>query len=191
MTTFIHPDAIVDDEPAIPNGCRVWAWAHVMAGAVLGENCNIGEGSFVEKGAKLGKGCIVKNGVSIWDMVTAEDYVFFGPNCTLTNVFTPRADPRFKGAKNDWRPTLIKTGATIGAGATIVCGVTLGRHCMVGAGAVVTKDVGDHEIVVGVPAKKIGYACECGRRLDDELRCRHEPCGRRYCMKGGGIRAQS
>ncbi|MFC1460939.1 DapH/DapD/GlmU-related protein [Verrucomicrobiota bacterium] len=187
MSTFIHPDAIVDDEGCVPDGCRIWANAHVIKGAVLGEDCNIGEGAYIEKGVRLGKGCIVKNGVYIWEMVVAEDYVFFGPNCTLTNVFTPRAHPMFKGEHNDWRPTLIKEGATIGAGATVLCGVTLGRYCMIGAGAVVTRDVADHELVVGVPAKRIAYACECGRRLDDEFKCEHDPCRREYRMTDTGL----
>lgn len=187
MSAFIHPQAIVDDGVVIPDGCRIWAFAHIMQGAVLGEGCNIGEGVFIEKGARLGKGCIVKNGVSIWDRVTAEDYVFFGPNCALTNVFTPRANPLFKGANADWRSTLLRTGTTIGAGAVIVCGVTTGRHCLIGAGAVVTRDVLDHEIVVGVPASKIGYACECGRRLPADWRCARQSCGRVYRQTPDGL----
>lgn len=191
MSVSIDPRAIVDEGVVLPDGCRVWAFAHIRRGAVLGAECNVGEGAFIEGGARLGRGCVVKNGVYIWDRVVADDYVFFGPNCTLTNVFTPRAHPRYKGAQADWRPTYLREGVTVGAGAVVVCGVTVGRYALIGAGAVVTRNVGDQELVVGAPARRLGFVCECGRRLDARGRCPQASCGRAWRVTSDGVLGES
>jgi UDP-2-acetamido-3-amino-2,3-dideoxy-glucuronate N-acetyltransferase len=151
-----------------------------MKGAVVGADCNIGEGSFVETGAVLGSHCTVKNGVSVWDRVVCEDYVFLGPNVSLTNDFLPRAAFK-KDPETEFKSTLIREGASIGANATIVCGVTIGRHAMIGAGAVVTRDVADFALVVGTPAKPIGWVGRYGTRLElDES-------GHAGCAKTGDV----
>lgn len=171
---FAHEKAIVDSD-SIGNGTKIWAFSHVLKGAVIGENCNIGEGCFVETHAIIGNNCVIKNNISIWDLVTIEDDCFLGPNVVLTNVLNPRS--RFKRGVEGFTPTLIKKGATIGANATIVCGNTIGKHAFIGAGAVVTKDVPPYAVYVGNPAKKIGYACECGEKIDFSRPCE---CGLEY-----------
>jgi acetyltransferase-like isoleucine patch superfamily enzyme len=178
-SVFVHPLAACESDTVGPR-TRVWAFAHVMAGAVVGASCNICDHTFVEEGARLGNGVTLKNGVSVWTGVTLEDDVFVGPNAVFTNELRPRA----------WRdhadvvftPTLIRQGATLGANSTIVCGVTVGAHAFVGAGAVVTRDVPAHGFVVGNPAAQRGWVCVCSLPLDDELRCR---CGRRYRLRDG------
>jgi acetyltransferase-like isoleucine patch superfamily enzyme len=180
---FVHPKGL-NESAAVGDGTRIWAFAHVMDGAVVGENCNIGEGSFIEAGAVLGDWVTVKNGVSVWDLVTCEDHVFLGPHAVLTNDPIPRSHPDYKGRRDLWKPTRLREGATVGANATIVCGVTLGRWCYVGAGAVVTKDVPSHALVVGNPAKISGWVCRCGRKLDQALRC---ACGRSFVRAGDGV----
>src|SRR5262245_28447342 len=163
---FIHERALVETDE-IGGGTRVWAFAQVMSGARVGSDCNICGHAFIEHGAVVGDRVTVKNNVQVWDGVTIEDDVFLGPNATLTNDLTPRAT--IKKPREQLLKTVVRRGATIGANATIVCGVTVGEFAFVGAGAVVTKDVGPYSLVVGNPAKPIGWACECGGRLSDEL----------------------
>jgi UDP-2-acetamido-3-amino-2,3-dideoxy-glucuronate N-acetyltransferase len=179
----------INDSQTVGEGTRIWAWAHVMKGAKIGCNCNIGEGAYVEGGAVLGDYVTVKNGVCIWDLVTCEDYVFLGPNAVLTNDPVPRSHPDYKGHPEKWRPTLLRQGASVGANATIVCGLVLGPWCFVGAGAVVTHDVPAHALVAGNPARQIGWVCRCGRRLDEQLRC--GACGRAFAPEGPGLRPLS
>jgi acetyltransferase-like isoleucine patch superfamily enzyme len=176
-----HPQALVESEQ-IGDGTRIYAFAHVMPGAVIGRNCNIGDHVFIESGVVLGDNVTVKNGVSIWDQVHIADNVFLGPNAVLTNDRHPRRG-------DGWEPaeTWIEEGATVGANATIVCGVRLGRRCFVGAGAVVTRDVPAHGLVTGNPARRRGWVCHCGQ----PLRGRREPvrcgaCGRRYDLTAAG-----
>lgn len=157
---FKHPLALVESRSIGP-GTRVWAWAHVMDGARVGADCNIGEHCFIEKGAVLGDRVTVKNGVAVWDGVTVEDDVFLGPNVALTNDLRPRS----KVYHAEIIPTRLKRGASIGANATLLCGITVGEHAMVGAGAVVTRDVPAHGLVVGNPARLTGHVCVCGERL--------------------------
>ncbi len=178
---FVHERGICESD-TVGKGTRVWAFAHVMKGAMVGDGCNIGECSFVEAGAVVGNHCTIKNGVSVWDRVTLEDYVFLGPNAVLTNDLLPRC--RVKKTPDEFLPTLIKEGASIGANATIVCGVTIGRNALVGAGALVTRDVPDHALFVGVPGRQRGWVCECGRRLIPSERC---VCGKLYRLREGAI----
>ncbi len=182
---FVHPRGINDSE-TVGEGTRIWAFAHVMKGAVIGRHCNIGEGAYVEGKAVLGDYVTVKNGVCIWDLVTCEDFVFLGPNAVLTNDPFPRSHPDYKGRPEKWRPTLLREGASVGANATVVCGHTLGPWCFVGAGAVVTRDVPAHALVAGNPARHIGWVCRCAHPLDERLHC--PSCGRRFQQEGDGLR---
>lgn len=162
---FIHPTAIVDREASIGIGSRIWAYAHVMKEAKIGEDCNIGNYSFIESGVVLGDKCTVKNGVQVWEGVIAEDGVFMGPNCVFTNDLFPRSF--LKRPKSSWlQKTFLRQGASIGANATIVCGVTIGRFAFIAAGAVVTKDVPDYALVLGSPARFHAWICQCSKKLD-------------------------
>lgn len=189
---FAHPRALVDEGAKIGAHSRVWAHAHVMPGAVIGEHCNIGDFAFVESGAKLGNHVTVKNGVQIWEGVTAEDGVFLGPNCVFTNDLFPRTMHVVRRAKEEWLvPTLIREGASIGANATIVCGVTIGRYAFVAAGSVVTKDVPDYAIVLGCPARVHGWACLCGQKIafkGKSAKCKK--CGELYSKTGRTARVK-
>ena len=176
-SVYVHPMGLCEAEQ-VGDGTRIWAFAHVMKGAVVGSDCNIGEGAFVEGGAVLGDRVTVKNGVYIWDGVTVEEEVFLGPACVLTNRNRPRSQQGNQGPKAPWDPILIRQGASIGAGAILVCPVEIGRYALVGAGAVVTRDVPDHGLVKGNPARLAGWACVCGAALDRELKC--PECGRAF-----------
>jgi len=157
---YKHPLALVESR-AIGPGTRVWAWAHVMAGARVGADCNIGEHCFIESGVVLGDRVTVKNGVAVWQGVTAEDDVFLGPNAVLTNDLRPRSKVYHDGVKK----TLLKRGASVGANATLLCGITVGAYAMIGAGAVVTRDVPAQALVVGNPGRVVGRVCRCGAPL--------------------------
>jgi UDP-2-acetamido-3-amino-2,3-dideoxy-glucuronate N-acetyltransferase len=159
---FAHPQALVETEHVGP-GTRIWAFAHVLPGARIGAGCNICDHAFIETGAVLGNNVTVKNGVAIWCGVTVEDDVFLGPNCVLTNDPNPRAYIKKSGAALE--TTLIRANATVGANATILCGVTIGQHAFIGAGAVVLRTVADFALMVGNPARHIGWMCRCARRL--------------------------
>jgi len=166
---YAHPLALVETE-AIGPGTRVWAWAHVMSGARLGADCNIGEHCFIESGVVLGDRVTVKNGVAVWNGVEAEDDVFLGPNAVLTNDLRPRSKV-YRGAVQS---TLLKRGASVGANATLLCGITVGTYAMIGAGAVVTRNIPAHALVVGNPGRVVGHVCRCGARLkrrDGPMRC--------------------
>ena len=180
---FVHPQGI-NEADQVGDGTRIWAFAHVMKGARVGESCNIGEGSFIEGGAVVGNHVTIKNGVAVWDRVTVEDHVFVGPYAVFTNDRVPRSHPDYRTGPAGWEETTVRTGATIGANATIVCGVTLGAWSFVAAGAVVIRDVKEFAMVAGNPARWIGWVCKCGRRLPDDLRC---PCGLSYSARGEGI----
>jgi acetyltransferase-like isoleucine patch superfamily enzyme len=182
-SVFVHQFALCESE-SVGSRTRVWAFAHVAKGAVVGADCNLCDHVYVEAGAVIGDRVTVKNNVAVWAKVTVEDDVFLGPGAVLTNDLVPRA--AFKKGPEEFLPTLISRGATIGANATIVCGITIGRGAFVGAGSVVVGDVPDHALVVGNPAQRIGWICACGVRLALDLIC--AGCGRRYQEHAGGLR---
>ncbi|MCG3171082.1 MAG: UDP-2-acetamido-3-amino-2,3-dideoxy-D-glucuronate N-acetyltransferase [Pseudomonadales bacterium] len=159
----VHPSAIVDPGSAIGKGTRVWHWVHVCSGAIIGGNCVLGQGVYVGPGAIIGDNVKIQNNVSVFDGVILEDDVFCGPSMVFTNVINPRS---FVDRKQEFRTTRVMRGASLGANCTIVCGVTIGQFAMVGAGAVVTRDVGDFELVIGVPARRVGWVSRIGERLD-------------------------
>ncbi len=179
---FVHPHALVETEQ-IGEGTRVWAFAHVMKDAVIGAQCNICDHAFVESNVRIGDGVTIKNGVAVWDGVSLGDHVFVGPNAVFTNDLNPRAE--VKKSREDFVLTDVQEGATIGANATIVCGVTIGRYAFIGAGTVVLRNVPSYAMMVGNPARQIGYMCECGNRLKDSLEC---GCGNRFELSENGLR---
>jgi UDP-2-acetamido-3-amino-2,3-dideoxy-glucuronate N-acetyltransferase len=169
---FVHESSYVDAGAVIGAGTKIWHFCHVMGGAVIGERCSLGQNVVVMPGTRLGNNVKVQNNVSIYEGVTLEDDVFCGPSCVFTNVTNPRSHlPR----RHEFRPTLVRRGTSIGANATIVCGVTLGEYAFIGAGAVVTSDVPAYALMVGVPARRVGWICQCGERL--QLRDRAAECG--------------
>jgi len=171
---YKHPNAIVESKN-IGDKTRIWPFSHICKGAYVGKDCNIGECCYVESGVKIGNKVTIKNGVSLWEGVIIEDDVFIGPNAVFTNDLLPRSKKPYKITK-----TVLKKGATISANATIVCNVTIGKYAMVGAGAVVTKDVSDHELVYGIPAVFKGYVCECGKGLKITKKQSACSCGLKY-----------
>lgn len=179
MGYFVHESSYIDENVTIGENTKIWHFCHIQSGAVIGENCNLGQNVNIARNVKIGKGVKIQNNVSVYECVELEDYVFCGPSCVFTNDYTPRAE--YKTGVEGYRKTIVKRGATIGANATIVCGNTIGRYALVGAGAVVTKDVAGYALVAGVPAKQIGWVCECGNILSDSYRC--EQCERQYIVK--------
>ena len=162
MAVTIHPTAIVDDGAVIGDGSRIWHWVHISSGARIGERCSFGQNVYVGNQVVIGHNCKVQNNVSIYDNVTLEDDVFCGPSMVFTNVYNPRAAV---SRKDDFRDTMVRRGATLGANCTIVCGVTIGAFAFVGAGAVVNHDVKPYALMVGVPARQVGWMSEHGERL--------------------------
>ena len=160
----LHPTAIVDEGAQIGRGTRVWHWVHICGGAKIGDSCSFGQNVFVGNDVVIGNNVKVQNNVSIYDAVTLEDDVFCGPSMVFTNVYNPRSAIE---RKDEYQKTVVKKGATIGANATIVCGVTLGNHCFIAAGAVITKDVLPYALVAGVPARQIGWMNEKGERVEE------------------------
>ncbi|MFO0695680.1 MAG: DapH/DapD/GlmU-related protein [Polyangiales bacterium] len=180
MSTYVHPTAIVDEDVVLGEGTKVWHFVHVSKGARLGDRCILGQNVFIGPGVVLGRGVKIQNNVAVYAGVEVGDEVFLGPSCVFTNVMNPRAHVE---RKDEFRRTRVGRGATIGANATIVCGHDLGEYCFVGAGAVVTREVAPHALVVGTPARRIGWMCRCGERLPDsgrEVCC--DRCGDRYAI---------
>lgn len=178
MTWWAHETSLIGEKAEIGDDTRIWQFCNVMDGAKIGRKCNLGQNVFVEQGVKLGNGVKVKNNISLYTGLICEDDVFLGPNCVFTNVRNPRS---FINRKTEFKETYIERGATIGANATIVCGNRIGKYAMIGAGTVVTKDVGAYELVLGNPARKYGYVCICGERLKlekEQGECKQ--CHRRY-----------
>jgi UDP-2-acetamido-3-amino-2,3-dideoxy-glucuronate N-acetyltransferase len=182
---FVHESAYVDEGATIGAGTKVWHFCHVLGGAVIGERCSLGQNVVVMNGTRVGNNVKVQNNVSIYEGVELEDDVFCGPSMVFTNVLNPRAHV---SRKHEYRKTLVRRGATIGANATIVCGTTLGEFAFVGAGAVIADDVQDYALMVGVPARRIGWMCQCGERLPDSGEGTCAVCGSTYVPTGEGIR---
>lgn len=175
---FVHPSSCIDESVSIGEGVKIWHFSHILKNSKIGKNCIIGQNVSIGPDVVIGNSCKIQNNVSIYKGVTLEDEVFCAPSCVFTNVYNPRA---FIERKNEFLPTLVRRGATIGANATIVCGVTIGSYALIGAGAVVKMDVPDYALVVGVPARQIGWACKCGVTLKQKgniARC--EACGAAY-----------
>lgn len=191
MNYTVHPSAIVDDGAQIGAGSRVWHFAHVCAGARIGQGVSLGQNVFVGNQVVIGNQCKVQNNVSVYDNVTLEDGVFCGPSMVFTNVYNPRA---LVERKNEYRHTLIKKGATLGANCTIVCGTTVGEYAFVGAGAVVQKDVKPYALMVGVPARQVGWMSQHGEKLDLPLTGNGQAVcpttGVRYTLQNGALTAE-
>ena len=182
---FVHESSFVDPGAIIGPGTKIWHFCHVMPGAIIGERCSLGQNVVVMSGGRIGNEVKIQNNVSVYEGVTLEDQVFCGPSCVFTNVINPRSEVSRRDA---YQPTLVRRGATIGANATIVCGATIGEYAFIGAGAVVRGEVPSYALMVGVPARRIGWACRCGVRLgveDGRATCRE--CGRRYQESGGRL----
>jgi UDP-2-acetamido-3-amino-2,3-dideoxy-glucuronate N-acetyltransferase len=179
---FAHPTAVIDQPCQIGDGTKIWHFSHIMERAVLGPGCNLGQNVVISPGVRLGKNVKVQNNVSIYTGVELEDDVFCGPSMVFTNVLNPRSHIN---RRNEYQKTLVKRGATIGANSTVVCGTTVGRYAFVAAGAVVTRNVPDYALMMGVPAKQVGWVCSCGIRLLNGSRvmvCKS--CGKTYQIAG-------
>jgi UDP-2-acetamido-3-amino-2,3-dideoxy-glucuronate N-acetyltransferase len=183
---FVHASSFVDPGAVIGKGTKIWHFSHVMSGAVIGAGCNLGQNVVVMPGTRIGDNVKIQNNVSVYEGVTLEDDVFCGPSCVFTNVLNPRSHV---SRKHEYQPTLVRRGATIGANATVVCGTTLGEYCFIGAGAVVAADVPAFGLMLGVPARRVGWMCQCGVRLEvtgGSARC--ASCGAGYREEGAVLR---
>lgn len=181
---YVHSSSVIDDDVDIGTGTKIWHFCHIQSNARIGNNCSLGQNVNVSNNVRIGNGCKIQNNVSLYEGVELEDYVFCGPSCVFTNDLTPRAKYP-KGAKG-YKKTIVKEGASIGANATIVCGHTIGSWSLIGAGAVVTSDVPNHALVVGIPAKIKGWVCECGNLLDSSYKCKL--CRRKYKKSQHGLK---
>lgn len=183
MTYFVHESSYVDDNVVIGEGTKVWHFTHVHSGVIIGDKCSLGQNVNVGNNVKIGNGVKIQNNVSVYEGVELEDYVFCGPSMVFTNDLTPRS--KYPKGPSGYRNTLVQYGASIGANATVVCGNTIGKWAMVASGAVVTKDVKDYALVAGIPARQIGWVCECGSRLQRELKC--EECKRKFSLEDANL----
>jgi UDP-2-acetamido-3-amino-2,3-dideoxy-glucuronate N-acetyltransferase len=189
MDYFVHESSYVDEGAVIGSGTKIWHFCHIMSKAQIGERCNIGQNVLVADGVQIGNNVKIQNNVSLYSGVQVEDDVFLGPSMVFTNVINPRSHV---SRKNEYKATLIKKGVSIGANATIVCGVTLGKYCFIGAGAVVTRDVPDYALLYGNPARIRGWMCQCGTRLEFSSDGKNETavckeCGDRYMKNENSV----
>lgn len=183
MKYFVHESAYVDENVEIGEGSKIWHFTHILSQTIIGKNCVLGQNVVVGPEVKIGNNCKIQNNVSVYKGVELEDDVFCGPSMVFTNVINPRA---FIEKKSEFRKTLLKKGCSIGANATIVCGVTIGRFALIGAGSVITKDVPDYALLTGVPGRQTGWVCECGEVLrDSSLQC--AVCGKVYVVGEKGL----
>ncbi|MEH7115732.1 N-acetyltransferase [Neobacillus niacini] len=183
MTFFVHESSYIDENVTIGDGTKVWHFSHIQKGAQIGEKCSLGQNVNISNNVKIGNGVKIQNNVAVYEGVVLEDYVFCGPSMVFTNDLTPRS--KYPKGIQGYKKTLVKYGASIGANATIVCGNTIGRWAMIASGAVVTKEVPDFALMAGVPARQIGWVCECGDVLKNELQCNE--CGREYALINGEL----
>ena len=183
MSYYVHPTSVVDENVEIGEGTKIWLFCHIQSGARIGSGCSFGQNVNVANNVVIGNGVKVQNNVSVYEGVELEDDVFCGPSCVFTNDLTPRA--KYPKGRAGYLKTLIRRGASIGANATVVCGVTVGKCAMIGAGAVVTGDVPDYALITGIPARQRGWVCECGQILGDAKEC--PKCGRKYRETDAGL----
>ncbi|MFA9375909.1 MAG: N-acetyltransferase [Lachnotalea sp.] len=179
MSYFVHESSYIDDNVTIGEGTKIWNFSHVQKGVQIGEQCSLGQNVNISNNVKIGNGVKIQNNVSVYESVELEDFVFCGPSMVFTNDLTPRS--KYPKGSAGYKSTLVKYGASIGANATIVCGNTIGRWAMIASGAVVTKDVPNYALMVGVPAKQVGWVCECGTSLNENHKC--SQCGREYVLE--------
>jgi UDP-2-acetamido-3-amino-2,3-dideoxy-glucuronate N-acetyltransferase len=188
MTTkpyFVHESSYVDEPCTIGEGTKIWHFCHVMKDCTIGKGCNIGQNVVVSPGVRIGDNCKIQNNVSLYTGVELEDHVFCGPSMVFTNVVNPRSEV---SRKNEYKRTLVRRGASLGANCTIVCGTTVGSYAFVGAGAVVTRDVPDFALMVGSPARRTGWMCRCGLKLTvDGASSRCDECGTEYSLHDGKL----
>lgn len=180
---FIHESSYVDDDVQIGENTKIWHFCHIQKGARIGKGCSLGQNVNISNRVVIGNGVKIQNNVSVYEGVTVEDDVFLGPSCVFTNDLTPRA--KYPKGHENYRPTIVRRGASIGANATIVCGHEVGNWAMIAAGAVVTQDVKNHALMLGIPARQAGWVCECGERLMGSLECCK--CGRKYAEDENGL----
>lgn len=180
---FVHESSYIDENVQIGEGTKIWFFCHVQKGAQIGKNCSLGQNVNISNNVKIGNGVKIQNNVAVYEGVEIEDDVFCGPSCVFTNDLTPRA--KYPKGHENYKKTLIRRGASIGANATIVCGHTVGEWALIGAGAVVSSDVPAHALMLGVPAKRKGWVCECGEILKNGLSC--TCCGRSYIETEKGL----
>lgn len=181
---FVHESSYIDEDVKIGKNTKVWHFSHIQRGAIIGKNCVIGQNVNIANNVRVGNNVKVQNNVSVYEGVELEDYVFCGPSIVFTNIKNPRSKYPKKGSEH-YIKTLVKEGASIGANATIVCGNIIGHHALIAAGTVVTTNVPDHALMIGIPAKQKGWVCECGEQLTDRLIC--EACDRHYKVKNEGL----
>lgn len=177
MSFFVHESSFIDENVYIGENVKVWHFCHIQTGACIGANTTLGQNVNISSNVVIGESVKIQNNVSVYEGVYVEDEVFLGPSCVFTNDLTPRA--KYPKGSSNYKKTVIKKGASIGANSTIVCGNIIGEYAMVGAGSTVTRDIAPYSLVIGVPAKHIGWVCECGKRLDDSLTCE---CGKNYIL---------
>lgn len=184
---FVHESSFVDENVQIGESTRIWHFCHIQKGAKIGSHCSMGQNVNISNNVKIGNGVKIQNNVSVYEGVELEDHVFCGPSCVFTNDLTPRA--KYPKGSAGYKRTLVREGASIGANATVVCGHTLGKWCLIGAGAVVTTDVPDHALMLGIPARQAGWVCECGTVLESDLTC--ATCGRKYRKTQQGLEEEA